>query len=164
MYEWFFWMIYRSINKYIYIYIYIYTHISIYIYMRAAASPAVSSAVQDKAEERMHAWYKKRSAAKWFLTKLQKVGRADKQTQNEHQVRFGRSPPGWPLQDIQFFIRGLCTSQYYSWHSTPLMHTHPFLFCNQYCAIYGTSQPPCFAIQHTILVTAISCKGQTGHL
>jgi len=33
-------------------------------------------------------------------------------------------PPGWganpwPLPEIRLFIRGLCTSQYFSWHSTP---------------------------------------------
>jgi len=36
----------------------------------------------------------------------------------------------------------------------------PVVFCNQYRAIYGFPRPPCVAIQHTILVIAISCKGQ----
>ena len=55
----------------------------------------------------------------------------------------GERLPDWPLQDIRLCIQRLCTCQYYSWHSTPpLLH------------------PPCFVIQHTMLVISISCKGQ----
>jgi len=51
----------------------------------------------------------------------------------------------WPLPDIRLFIRGLCSSQFYSRHSTyPLLHPPPFVFCNQYCAVYGFPPPPLF--------------------
>ena len=50
----------------------------------------------------------------------------------------------WPLQNIRLYIRGLCTSQYYSWHATPPLLQPPVVFCNQYCAVYGFPPPPLF--------------------
>ena len=51
----------------------------------------------------------------------------------------------WSLQDIRLCIRGLCTSQYYSWHATPaLVKPPPVVFCNQYCAVYGFPPPSLF--------------------
>ena len=52
----------------------------------------------------------------------------------------GRS---WPLQEIRLCIWGLCTSQYYHWHSTPPWLQPPTAeFCNRYCARYGSPPPP----------------------
>ena len=57
-----------------------------------------------------------------------------------------------PLQDIRLFIRGVCSSQYYSWRSTPsLLHPPAVVFCNQYCAIcdFSSGLPVLlFNIQH----------------
>jgi len=67
----------------------------------------------------------------------------------------------WPLQDIRWFIRGLCTSRYYSWRPTLLYCNPPPLYCAINIAKYMVSpRPSCSAIQHTILVIAIFCKGQ----
>ena len=65
----------------------------------------------------------------------------------------------WPLPDICLFIRGLCTSQYYSWHSTPpLLHPLPLYVVINIAQYMVSLRPPCVTIQHTTLVMAISCK------
>ena len=92
----------------------------------------------------------------------------------------------WPLQDMCLFIPGLCTSQYYSWHSTPPLSQSPPVYfainngltrlctsqyysCRNLPPLYFainnaqymvSPRPPCVAIQRTILVMEISCKGQ----
>ena len=70
----------------------------------------------------------------------------------------------WPLQDIRLLIRGLCTSQYSSWHSTPhLLPPPPLYFAiNTAQYIVFPRPPPCVAIQYTRFAMAISCKGQNG--
>jgi len=35
------------------------------------------------------------------------------------RVKLHTKAKTWPLQAIRLFIRGLCASQYYSWHLTP---------------------------------------------
>jgi len=65
----------------------------------------------------------------------------------------------WPWQDIPLFIRGLCTGQYCSWHSTsPLLQPPPN--CILQWLLRNICPPPCFAVQQTRLVMSISCKGQ----
>jgi len=73
------------------------------------------------------------------------------------RCRRGVSPskPLWPLQDIRFFIRGLCTSQYSSCRSTPpLFPPPPVEFCNQYCAIYGFPPAPLFCYSTHMIGTS----------
>jgi len=74
----------------------------------------------------------------------------------------GNGTVSWPLQDIVCLL-GECALV-----STILGMQH-LLFCNPPSLYFATNitqymvspRPPCFAIQHTILVIAISCKGQT---
>jgi len=65
------------------------------------------------------------------------------------------------------FVSGiLCTNQYYSLRTHPLFR-YPTSPCNRphYCALERCLPPPRYCnIYHTILATAISCKGQpTAH-
>ena len=67
----------------------------------------------------------------------------------------------WRLQDI-VLLRGLCAriNDLVSAPPTRIAHTIA-LRLHDYCAIYGPPPPPLVhAIHHTILVMAISCKGQ----
>ena len=66
-----------------------------------------------------------------------------------------------PLQDIRLLIRGLCTSQYNSWHSKPPLLPSPSCMLQSILRnLWFPPRGPCFAIQHTILAIAIACKGQ----
>jgi len=60
-----------------------------------------------------------------------------------------RDHAGWLLQEIRCFIRGWCTGQYYSWHSTtPVLHqgTTQVGFYKRFVALFGDG-----ALVNTIL-------------
>jgi len=49
---------------------------------------------------------------------------------------------------------------HYSWHSMPpFLQPSPLYFAINIAEYMVSPRPPCFAIQHTILVITISCKG-----
>jgi len=77
-------------------------------------------------------------------------------------IRIGVHSRAWPLQEIRLFIRELCTSQSYSWHSTPPCLPPPRCILQSLLRnIWYSPGPSAFIIQHTRLVMAISCKGQS---
>jgi len=66
----------------------------------------------------------------------------------------------WPLQEIRLFIRGLCTCQSFVAFDTSFITPPPLYFAINLAQCMVFPRPLCFFIQHTILVMAISCRGQ----
>jgi len=73
-----------------------------------------------------------------------------------------RRAPNWPLQDI-VLLRGFCARINHPFIAT--FHLHCPHYCNTIAPLLrNIRRPPdplVYAIHHTILVMAISCKGQT---
>jgi len=90
------------------------------------------------------------------------VGQIGAMLQKDGFTPTKRRTTPWPLQDSGLFIRGLRTSQCDSWHSTlSLLHPLPLYVAINIAQYMVSPRPTCVAIQHTILVMSILCKGQT---
>jgi len=84
---------------------------------------------------------KKPPAQKWFskLNLWNPFGRFD--GVERQRYRF----VSWPLHDARLFIRGVCTTQYYPWHSTPpSLYPPPLYFAINIAQCMAFPRPPLF--------------------
>ena len=131
--------------------IYIFTHISIYIYIYKHIHVYIHTYVH------IYIYMKKTCLPTCLRNACPTIG----SSRTQIRTLDGRITTCWPLQEILYFESFVHESNLFSiLPPTCIVYTIAILL-QDCCAVYNLpSTSPFYAIQHTILVITISCKGQ----